>query len=181
MNSIKKRAFTLIELMIVVLLISVVYGIYFFTISKSAKEEKFTLLNIKKYLSLKSVDYGDKLTLICNDVGKICYVLDSKKEIVEEFDFDKNIKVFTLKKDEELEPTVYKNIELTKTIYFQPSLIFKQLSPSEFETLIFYTSDDKWVYINPYFNGTNEFINKEELISFIKKKDYLPMNAGLAK
>ena len=85
MNSIKKRAFTLIELMIVVLLISVVYGIYFFTISKSAKEEKFTLQNIKKYLSLKSVDYGDKLTLICSDIGKVCYLLDSKKEIVDDF------------------------------------------------------------------------------------------------
>ncbi len=178
---VKNKAFTLIELMIVVLLISVVYGIYFFTISKSAKQEKFTLIKIKRYLDIKAKDYGHKLTLICNRDGKICYLLNSKREILEDFEFNSNFKVFTLKKDEELEPVTYKSIELTNEIYFEPSLIFKKLNQVQYESLIYYTSEDKWVYINPYFESYNEFINKEELLSYIKKKQYLPMYSGLAK
>lgn len=180
-KKIRQKAFTLIELMIVVLLISIVYGIYFFTVSKSARQDKFSLIHVKKYLSLQSKDYGDKLTLICNRDGKICYLLNSKKEIVDEFEFNSSHKVFTLKKDEELEPVLYKSIELSKDIYFEPSLIFRKLNNVQFESLIYYTSADKWVYINPYFEDSKEFINKEELISYIKKKEYLPMYSGLAK
>ena len=176
-----RKAFTLIELLVVVLLISIVYGIYFFTIAKSAKEEKFSLFKVKKHLNEKAKIYGDKLTLICDNDGEICYLLNDKKEIVEDFELNQKISVFLLKDDELLERARYKNIELSDKIYFQPSLIFKKLNKINFETLIYHTEDDKWVYVSPYFDDTKEFINEEEIISYIKKREYLPMYSGFAE
>ena len=176
-----KKAFTLVELLIVVLLISIVYGIYFFTETNRNDTKKFSLFHAKEFMNLKAKRYGNKLTLICDNDSMSCYLLNNKKEILEKFKLDQKVKTFLLKKDEILEPTEYKNIELSDTIYFQPSIIFKKLTKTKFETLIYYNSDNKWVYISPYFNDTKEFINKEEIISYIKKKTYLPMYAGLAE
>ncbi len=175
-----RKAFTLIELLIVVLLISIVYGIYFFTIAKAGDVKKFSLFEVKKYLNKKAKLYGEKLTLICSNDESTCYILDNKKEIVEDFEFEQKIKVFLLKDDEELEPARYKNIELSDSIYFEPSIIFKKLSKTHFETLIYY-SDNKWIYVSPYFDDTKEFINKEDIISYIKKREYLPMYSGFAQ
>ncbi len=176
-----RKAFTLIELLIVVLLMGIVYGIYFFTIAKNAKVDKFSLFEVKKYLNQKALEHGEKLTLICSNNKETCYILNEKKELVEEMAFKDKVKTFLLKEDEILEPTLYKNMELSESIYLQPDLVFRRLSKREFQTLIYYTSDDKWVYVSPYFDDTQEFINKEEIISYIKKREYLPMYSGLAK
>ncbi len=176
-----KKAFTLIELMIVVLLISLVYGLYFYTIKKAKKEEVFTLLNVKSYLNTKAKIYGDELTLICSEDSGDCYLLDAKKEIKEEFKIDKKVKIFILLNDEDLEPARFKHIELSDDLYFEPMLIFKKLTKELFETLIYNTDEGKWVYVSPLFDDTQEFLNKEELISYIKKKEYLPGKAGLAE
>jgi len=176
-----KRAFTLIELMIVVLLMSIVYGIYFFTINRANDEKNFSFFNVKTYLNAKAKVYGESLTLIYNKDAKLCYLIDKNQKIVEEFEFKKNIKAFVLKENEELETLRYKYIELENGAYFEPTFIFKKLNKVQFETFIYYNEAGKWVYISPYFDDTKEFINKEELVSYIKKKDYLPMYGGLAK
>ncbi|WP_373035042.1 prepilin-type N-terminal cleavage/methylation domain-containing protein [Sulfurimonas sp.] len=176
-----KKAFTLIEMLIVLLLVSIVYGIYFFTISSSAKEKKFSLIKVKEFLINEAKEHGDKLSIICNGENKICYLLNSKQEIIKDFKFKENVKTFLLKQDEVLESVEYNNIELNEDIYFRPTLIFKKLTHEQFETLIYYTDDGKWVYISPYFDDAKEFINKEDIISYIKKRDYLPMYAGLAE
>ncbi|MBL0707964.1 MAG: prepilin-type N-terminal cleavage/methylation domain-containing protein [Sulfurimonas sp.] len=176
-----KKAFTLIELLIVVLLISIVYGIYFYTMSKNAKVDKFSLFEVKKYLNSKALVYGDKLSLVCSNDEQTCYILNDKKELVEELAFKEKVKTFFLQKDETLEPILYKNIEIGSSIYIKPDLIFKRLSKREFEVLVYYTSDDKWVYVSPYFDDTKEFINQEDIVSYIKKREYLPMYSGLAE
>ena len=176
-----RKAFTLIELLIVVLLIGIVYGLYFFTISKKNDVKKFKLFEVKEYMNTQAKEYGDKLTLICDNDDKICYILNEKKEIVKEIEFLEEVSVYLLKQDEQLEPARYKSIELTDKIYFRPNLIFKKLNEREFETLIYYTKNQKWVYVSPYFNDTKEFENQEDIISYIKKREYLPMYAGLAE
>ncbi|MDA3909706.1 MAG: hypothetical protein PF437_11525, partial [Sulfurimonas sp.] len=98
-----------------------------------------------------------------------------------DFNFKENVKVFLLKQDEVLESREYNNIELSDSIYFRPTLIFKKLTHDQFETLIYYTDEGKWVYISPYFDDAQEFVNKEDIISYIKKRYYLPMYSGLAK
>jgi len=176
-----KKAFTLIEMLIVLLLVSIIYGIYFYTMSSSAKEKKFSLLKVKEFITNEAKEHGDKLTLICDGGHKICYLLNAKQEIVKDFKLKENVKTFLLKQDEVLEPIEYKNIELSDAIYFRPILIFKKLTHEQFETLIYYTDDEKWVYISPYFDDAKEFLNKEDIVSYIKKRDYLPMYAGLAE
>ena len=176
-----RKAFTLIELLIVVLLIGIVYGIYFFTSSKNVKEEKFSLFKVKEFLNAKSKVYGETLTIICDNDTETCFLLDKDKTIVEEFDFFDNVKTFKLMENELLDPVRYKNIELSGSLYFEPDLIFKKLNKRQFETLIYYTSGNTWVYISPYFLDTKEFINKEDIIAYIKKREYLPMQAGLVE
>nr|WP_275847929.1 hypothetical protein [Sulfurimonas sp. SAG-AH-194-I05] len=132
-------------------------------------------------MNLKAKVHGERLTIICHNDKEICYLLNAKKEIVEDFEFKEKIKTFLIKEDEILEPTRYQNIELTEEIYFEPTLIYKRLSPRLFETLIYYTSENTWVYVSPFFDDTKEFINKEEIISYIKKREYLPMYSGLAE
>ena len=176
-----KKAFTLIEILIVLLLVSIVYGIYFFTISQSADQKKFSLIKVKAFLNNEAKKYGDTLSIICDGDQNICYLLDSKQTIIKDFSFKENIKTFLLKQDEVLEPMQYNYITLNKDLYFRPTLIFKKLTQDQFETLIYYTDDGKWVYISPYFNDTKEFINKVDIISYIKKRAYLPMYAGIAK
>lgn len=176
-----RKAFTLIELLIVVLLIGIVYGVYFFTIAKNANVKEFSLFNVKEYMNTQAKIFGDVLTIICDNEKEICYLLNEKKEIVDEFEFKEEVKTFIIKEDELLEPIRYKNIELSEKIYFEPDLIFKRLSARQFETLIYYTKNSTWVYVSPYFDDTTEFINKEEIISYIKKREYLPMYSGLAE
>lgn len=176
-----KKSFTLIEMLIVVLLVSIAYGLYFFTISHKEKENRFSFFKVKEFLNNEAKKYGDRLTIICDGDHKICYLLDAKQKIIKNFKFHENIKPFLLKQEEVLEPITYKNITLNDDLYFTPTLIFKKLAHEQFQTLLYYTQDAKWVYISPYFNDTKEFINKEELISYIKKRDYLPMYAGIAK
>jgi len=176
-----KKAFTLIELLIVVLLISIAYGIYFFSAKKQDTTKEFSLYHIKSFMNLKAKKYGDKLTLICDNDTQTCYLLNDKKKILEEVKLKQKIETFLLKKDEILEPTEYKHIALSDKIYFRPSLIFKKLNKTVFETLIYYNAGNQWVYVSPYFNDTKKFINKEELISYIKKRSYLPMYAGIAE
>jgi hypothetical protein len=160
---------------------SIVYGIYFFTVTKSNDSKKFKLFEVKKFMNTKAKVHGNQLTLICNNDSELCYLLDAKKNIVEEFDLDEKVKTYILKKDELLEPTRHRNIELSNNLYFEPSIIFKRFKNGLFETLIYYTTNDKWVYVSPYFDDTKEFINKEDIISYIKKRDYLPMYSGLAQ
>ena len=176
-----RRAFTLIELLIVVLLMTIIYGIYFFSAKKHVDTKEFSLFHVKAFMNEKAKKYGDKLTLICDNDAQMCYLLNDKKKIVEDIALKQKIVTYALKKDEILEPVEYKNIELGDKLYFRPSLIFKKLSKTEFQTLIYYNSDNKWVYISPYFNDTKAFINKEELVSYIKKRSYLPMYAGVAE
>ncbi|MEA1956664.1 MAG: type II secretion system protein [Campylobacterota bacterium] len=169
-----KKGFTLIELIIVVLLISIVYGLYFFTASKKQDEKKFSLRDAKNFLASEQ-------TLICNEQDKLCYILNNKQEIINKVEFNEKIQVFLLKDDEQLDLVRYKNIELKNNIYFTPSLIFKKLTDDISQTLIYQTDKGIWIYISPYFDNIKEFSNKEEIVSFIKKRDYLPMIAGVSE
>ena len=176
-----RKAFTLVELLIVVLLISIVYGLYFYTVKNADDAVPFKLFDVKSFMDMKAKKHGDKLTLICSNDKKNCYLLDADAKLVDEFELDEKIETYILRGDETLEPTHYKNMEVSDTLYFEPNLIFKRFKSGLFQTLIYYTRDQKWVYVSPYFDDTKEFINKEEIISYIKKKEYLPMFGGLAE
>jgi len=169
-----RYAFTLIELIVVVLLISIVYGIYFFVAPSHKDVKVFSLDTMKEYLQ-------EKQTIVCNEDKELCYILDANYNVVDKVEFKNKIKVYFLTPDERLELFRYTDIEIDKD-YFTPSLIFKKLTDDLTQNLIYFDNvKNKWVYISPYIGNMQEFDNKEEIISFIKKRSYLPMESGLAE
>lgn len=80
-----KKGFTLIELVIVILIISIVYLLIFSNNSFNIKnqEEKITLYNLKDFL-LKNFDFEKELSFLCIEKDFSCYVKTDGK-IVEDF------------------------------------------------------------------------------------------------
>ena len=80
-----KKGFTLIELVIVILIISIVYLLIFSNNSFNIKnqEEKITLYNLKDFL-LKNFEFEKELSFLCIEKDFSCYVKTDGK-IVEDF------------------------------------------------------------------------------------------------
>jgi prepilin-type N-terminal cleavage/methylation domain-containing protein len=70
-----KRAFTLVEIVIVVIIISIVYyfSISNFNVKLSKPQDNLSLINLKNHL-LK-YEFQDNITIKCVDNGKLCYIL----------------------------------------------------------------------------------------------------------
>jgi len=174
----KKRGFSLIELLIVVMLIGIVYGIYFFTIVESKKPIPFSLETMKQYLENASKTYGDKLKLIYYFDGKKVYLLNDKKKILESIDFEEELTEYQLKQNERLEIKTYRAVDIDGN-YFEPTFIYNKTSKEIYDDLIINNSNNQWYYFNTYFGDDFEkFINQSDLVSYIKKTQYLPMYAG---
>jgi len=107
---INKKAFTLVEIILVVFIISLVY--YFtissFKFSSSTKSSTVDLVNIKTYLS----KFGNDVTLVCINNGKKCLVMDNNNNILEEVSnlFKTKPTVYEYNKD--LNIIYYKDMEL---------------------------------------------------------------------
>ena len=113
-KQVKKKAFSLIELLIVIMIIGIVYTLVVGNFNKVAEEkEKLTLENLKEYLS--SMKYEDEVKLLCLDDCSTCDILldGEKSETVEDF-LDENIRVYkydSLYGYSEIEQEVYFNTE----------------------------------------------------------------------
>jgi len=91
----KRRAFSLIELLIVIVLIGVIYTFALQGLDK-VKEEKFslTLVTLKEYL--KSFIYENNVKLLCLERCERCYIyIDEKrdKNTIENF-LNENVKIY---------------------------------------------------------------------------------------
>lgn len=156
----------------------IVYGIYFFTVQKNKENIAFSLSNVKEYMGNASKKYGNNLKLIYYFDKKVIYLTDNKYKVLDSIDFDEQLTQYLLKKDELLEIAQYKSIEINND-YFEPTFIYTMVDKEIFENLILNNSKNEWLYFDTYFNKSyKKFINEEELVNFIKKKDYLPMYAG---
>jgi prepilin-type N-terminal cleavage/methylation domain-containing protein len=94
-----KRAFTLFELLLVVVLIAVIYGIFVHKLSRTSETanlDKLSLSNLKKELS--NLPFYDKAELICLEPCESCEIYLDDKPIKQE--------VISLFK---VSPNVYKN------------------------------------------------------------------------
>ncbi len=71
----KKKAFTFLELIIVVLLVSAVYSLFFsnFDLFSAKKAKSINVKNIKTYL-LENYSFNEKIELLCIDEGFECFV-----------------------------------------------------------------------------------------------------------
>jgi prepilin-type N-terminal cleavage/methylation domain-containing protein len=86
------KAFTLFELLIVVLLISVLYGIFVHKLTRApqAKTDQLTLMNLKSFL-LK-IPFKRKIEVLCLEPCKECNIyIDGKKAKSDSFSLFKSI------------------------------------------------------------------------------------------
>ena len=79
MKTVSKSSFTLFELLIVILIISIIYGIFIERLgSKDRAVKEKGLEGVKEFLS--SYDFNESAALKCVDECKRCFVyIDSKK------------------------------------------------------------------------------------------------------
>jgi len=175
-----KRAFTVIELLIVLVLIGIVYGVYFYSMVKSKNPIPFGLDNMKQYMKNASKKYDQaNLSLIYDfDNERIYLVNDKEKKILESIKFDEDFTLYELQKDENLEVKTYKNIEIDDK-YFEPKMIYKNLGENIYSNIILNLKDGSWRYYNSFFGEDYVSFDEEtQLIDYIKKTEYLPMSAG---
>lgn len=73
-----KRAFTLFELLLVVVLISIIYGVFVHKLTKksTASDLKFSLSTIKQ--DLQTIPFKKKLEFICIEPCEECYIYVDK-------------------------------------------------------------------------------------------------------
>jgi len=151
---INKKSFTLVEIILVVLIISLVY--YFtissFKFSSSIKSSSIDIYNIKTYLS----KFNKEVTLTCIDDGKKCLVMDSDENIIEE--------ISNLFKNK---PIVYEYNKNLNIIYFE-DIELKHLD--RYEVCFKYTinkykkSEDMIVEVNNKFYIFNSIHNQPILV-----------------
>ena len=81
-----KKAFSLIELMIVIVIMGVIYTLSVQSFSnKSEESKKVTLLNLKEYM--QGLEHEKSVKLLCLDDCKSCdlFVDGEKKRVIEDF------------------------------------------------------------------------------------------------
>ena len=89
-----KKAFSLIELMIVIVIMGVIYTLSVQSFSnKSEESKKVTLLNLKEYM--QGLEHEKSVKLLCLDDCKSCdlFVDGEKKRVIEDF-LDESIRVY---------------------------------------------------------------------------------------
>ncbi|WP_207561977.1 prepilin-type N-terminal cleavage/methylation domain-containing protein [Sulfurimonas aquatica] len=161
-----KKAFSLIELMIVIVIIGVVYTLAI-TKLKSVSEQKMSpsLSNLKEYLLSYVKDDVSKVRLLCLDDCSECrvYVDDKKVESLKSF-FDESIEVYyydALQGATEVKPRVFFNEEdVQESVCFSfdvgKNLVADQL-------IVVY--EEKAYDYSSYFQKTIVYDSIEELVS----------------
>lgn len=169
------RAFTLFELLIVVLLIGILYGVFVHKLTRPpvANSDKLTLKNIKSFLS--DFSFKRKAEIICLEPCKTCNVyLDGKKAKTDEFSLFKSA------------PNVYfpDNFGQVRTISFLPISdkngainnvcfkfsLFNNKSSSHFAV----ESEGKYYLFNPYMKNVKESKSFSDLSAFFDNSTLLP-------
>jgi len=172
-----KKGFTLFELLIVVLLIGIVYGVYFFTANSSEKIITFKLENMRSYIQNQSkLLEKENLKLIYNYDKEIIYLTDEKNIILDAIKFSQHVTQYKLMDKEQLDVMDHIRVELEDE-NFEPTFIFYK--KGEIYSNIILNRDNQWIYYNSYFLDESElFINQGDLIDYIKKRLYNPSIVG---
>ena len=160
-----KRAFSLIELLIVIVIVGVVYTL---AVSKlqSVGEEKLSpsLLTLKEYLSTFFKEDVHQVKLVCLDECSECLVLvDGREHTKMDAFFDESIEVYRfdpLYGAVEIEKGVYFNEDdVQEDLYFSFSLSSKKVA----QQMIVVYKEKAYDYTN-YFEPTKVYDSLSELI-----------------
>jgi len=156
-KTINKKSFTLIEIVIVTIIVSLVY---YFSISnlsfKTSDKEKIDLLNLPKIM--KSYPYVNTLILKCIDEGKKCLVF-SDDEIVDEFDDLFETKPVVYSYDKNLDIIYFDDIELKHLDRYEVVFEYKLDKYNKAKDLILEYNEKIYIY--------NSFYDKAKVLDYI--------------
>lgn len=140
--------------------------------------DDLTFNEIKK-LFFQHEQYGkSELTLYCDDDDR-CLLSDGVSILDDAISLGKEYRGYLLDEQESLRLQDFPRIKIG-TEEMKPSLIVTAHASGLFEPTIFNEGDD-WYYLHPTQKALHRFDNTEALIAYVKKKPYLPNQAGYAK
>ncbi|MDQ7047115.1 MAG: prepilin-type N-terminal cleavage/methylation domain-containing protein [Sulfurovum sp.] len=155
----KRKGFSLIELLIVILIISIVYFLGFDGIEIGKQRPKpLTPLNLKSNI-VSSESFAGQATLLCINKCLTCYLRSNISSGFEEYSSAtdlRDIKAYTLDKDNTLMPMEYERYQDKKIC-----LIMDFYSNGS-STQIILEKDDKSYFLPAFFGEPKVFDSAEE-------------------
>ncbi len=172
------KAFTLFELLIVVVLISILYGVFVHKLSrpKQSKTDQLTLMNLKSFLL--DIPFKRKIEVICLEPCKECNIyIDNKKSKSDAFSLFKSV------------PNVYfpDNFGQLKTVNFLAqvdkndainNVCFKYTLLNNKSGSYYALEDDGDYYLfDPYMKKVKKTTSFSDVNSFFDKSKLLPSDS----
>ncbi len=175
-----KEAFTLIELLIVLLLMGIVYALAFsYMMPKSEKEadSELTLETIGKFFRSQELYGKAAMTLYCKESG-VCTLVGGGKEPVTGITLRGIGRAYIVNPDETFQSIDYPHIKIGAD-EFRPLLTVHCREDGLFDPQVA-RRGDIWYYLHP-FGKVYRFSDPVSMVSFMRKSDYLPDRAGYAQ
>jgi prepilin-type N-terminal cleavage/methylation domain-containing protein len=159
-----RKAFTLIELIIVIILISISYYLIFSSSNFKIENENnnVSLKNIKKYL-IKNFEFENELSIVCIDENLVCYIkIDGivNEDIKIENLFQNKPNVYEYKKEEEI--IDYESIDIDN---ISQDVFFELKINNDYKTneLVVDTINEKVYLFNSIFNEVKIYSSLQEV------------------
>ena len=170
-----RKAFSLVELLIVILIISLVYFLGFSNIEKSSSKPKaLTALNLKSTI-IKSDIFQGEGSFVCIDKCRSCYL---RKDINSPFEaynnrIDlKNIEAYTLDARDNLQKIEYGRYQDEKIC------LALQFYPNGSSTQIILKQDNNVYFLPAFFGEAQKVASLEEAKALWLKYNQLVANKG---
>jgi len=171
----RRKAFSLIELLIVILIISLVYFLGFSNIEKSESAPKaLTALNLKSTIVKSNIFQGEG-SFVCIDKCRSCYLrtdINSPFEAYENRIDLKNIEAYTLDAGDNLQKIEYGRYQDEKICL---ALQFYRNGSS---AQIILKQDDDVYFLPAFFDDAQKVASLEEAKELWLKNDHLLSNKG---
>ena len=169
------KGFSLIELLIVIIIISIVYFLGFSGIDNATtKPQALTPLNLK-YTVLKSELFQGKATLICINKCRSCYIrkdINSPFEAYEHGIDLKNIKAYTLDAQDSLQQVEYGRYQDKKIC------LMLNFYPNGSSTQIILENKEGVYFLPAYFDESQKLDSLNEAKEFWLKNSELVASSG---
>ncbi len=169
------KAFSLVELLIVILIVSLVYFLGFSNIEKSSSKPKaLTPLNLKSTIVKSDIFQGEG-SLVCIDKCRSCYIRKDVNSPFEPYENKidlKNIEAYTLDARDtlqEIEYGRYKDEKICLVLHF-----YRNGS----STQIILKQDDSIYFLPAFFDDAQKVGSLEEAKELWLKNDRLVANKG---
>ncbi|WP_457598858.1 prepilin-type N-terminal cleavage/methylation domain-containing protein [Hydrogenimonas sp.] len=174
-----EAAFTLVELLVVLLLMGIVYALAFSSMMPKSEKEaasEVTLPTIASLFRASALYRRSEMALYCREDGR-CQLV-SGGETLEEIKLPQSGRAYIINPDETLQSLEYPHVRIG-TDEFRPAFRIRCRADGLFDPQII-RQGDRWLYLHP-FGEVHTFTDPVSMVSFVRQSDYLPDRAGYAQ